>query len=355
MERMHILVQNQLFALPSFLKKEARKDLKIYYAPIYYSSIQENFFKRRFMTLKKFFPQIQIEWCTQIEESEFDAVLTSKAYYEEQLAGTKLLPLHNHLFQTLPFSMPEQFTPFQKKASTLLPERYADAVTPFDEDVLEKIERYFWQSQKPSRYFETRNQVFGQGGGTDFSPYLSSGALDVRFLYNCVKEYEEKKGRNKSTEWIVFELLWREFFYWHYQKHQTAYFAREGIKTSPAQRDFSPFPDWQTSLEEVKKQAQIKLSQKQLHPFFFQALDELEATGFLTNRARQMFASQWLNDLELDWRAGAEFFEKRLIDYDVFSNSGNWMYLAGVGVDPRGKRYFNIQKQLDTYLTSPSS
>jgi deoxyribodipyrimidine photo-lyase len=62
-----------------------------------------------------------------------------------------------------------------------------------------------------------------------------------------------------------------------------------------------------------------------------------------------MFASYWLNDLGLNWRAGADLFENHLIDYDVYSNYGNWMYLAGVGVDPRGKRYFNIDKQLSIY------
>ena len=76
---------------------------------------------------------------------------------------------------------------------------------------------------------------------------------------------------------------------------------------------------------------------------------ELTQTGFLSNRGRQIFASIWINDLNLDWRSGAEFFESYLIDYDVYSNYGNWMYLAGVGVDSRGKRHFNIEKQLKSY------
>jgi deoxyribodipyrimidine photo-lyase len=42
-------------------------------------------------------------------------------------------------------------------------------------------------------------------------------------------------------------------------------------------------------------------------------------------------------------------FEQQLIDYDVCSNWGNWAYLAGVGNDPRGNRYFNIEKQANDY------
>ena len=188
----------------------------------------------------------------------------------------------------------------------------------------------------PSSYFETRNGLLGVEYSTQFSPYLSCGALDVRYLYNCVKNYEQEYGENKSTYWIVFELLWREFFYWHYQKHKALYFSENGLKGSP---DFTPPKNF--GLDELRN---IDA------PSFFKAcLNELEKTGFLSNRARQIFASIWLNDLNLPWRSGALLFEHLLIDYDVYSNYGNWMYLAGVGVDPRGKRYFNVKRQLDMY------
>ena len=83
--------------------------------------------------------------------------------------------------------------------------------------------------------------------------------------------------------------------------------------------------------------------------FFTAALTELVQTGYLSNRVRQIFASIWLNDLNLNWRSGAELFENYLVDYDVYSNYGNWMYLAGVGCDPRGRRYFKVEKQLNQY------
>ena len=68
-------------------------------------------------------------------------------------------------------------------------------------------------------------------------------------------------------------------------------------------------------------------------------------TGFMSNRGRQNVASYLVNNLQLDWRYGAAYFEQQLIDYDVCSNWGNWAYLAGVGNDPRGNRVFNIEKQ----------
>ena len=76
---------------------------------------------------------------------------------------------------------------------------------------------------------------------------------------------------------------------------------------------------------------------------------ELKLTGFMSNRGRQNVASYFCNDLKLDWRLGAAYFEQQLIDYDVCSNWGNWAYLAGVGNDPRGQRTFNTEKQALDY------
>lgn len=75
---------------------------------------------------------------------------------------------------------------------------------------------------------------------------------------------------------------------------------------------------------------------------------ELAATGWMSNRGRQNVASFLAKEMEQDWRIGASYFESMLIDYDVHSNWGNWMYNAGVGNDPRDRR-FNIERQAEMY------
>jgi deoxyribodipyrimidine photo-lyase len=57
---------------------------------------------------------------------------------------------------------------------------------------------------------------------------------------------------------------------------------------------------------------------------------ELRLSGFSSNRMRQNLASFWANSLGLDWRVAACWFESILIDHDVHSNYGNWLYVAGV-------------------------
>ena len=68
----------------------------------------------------------------------------------------------------------------------------------------------------------------------------------------------------------------------------------------------------------------------------------------MSNRGRQNVASYFSKELLLDWRIGAAYFESMLIDYDVHSNYGNWLYISGVGNDPRDRK-FNIERQAERY------
>ena len=53
----------------------------------------------------------------------------------------------------------------------------------------------------------------------------------------------------------------------------------------------------------------------------------------MSNRGRQNVASYLVHDLGIDWRLGASWFEHMLLDYDPASNTGIWIYVAGVSSD----------------------
>jgi deoxyribodipyrimidine photolyase len=331
---MRLIAQHNTCFIPQFAKNVK----EIIYAPIYKSKVQKDFFTKRYNELKKQFHSIK--FVEQLELKEKDIVIAWDAIYEQDAFGKHLAPNQNRLFTKLDFTFKDSFTSFRNNAEKFLPDIFADTVSPVDQEAIDCINFYF-ENNFASQYFETRNQMLGDNFSTKFSCYLSSGALDPKLIYNKVKEYEKKHGANKSTYWIIFELLWREFFYWHYQKYPKQYFSLNGIK-GPLH-----YPEiYEYSIDELRAMTS--------KPFFIAALNELEQTGFQSNRTRQMFASVWINDLKLSWLEGAKLFENYLIDYDVYSNYGNWMYLAGVGVDPRGKRYFNIEKQLELYNSDGS-
>ena len=198
------------------------------------------------------------------------------------------------------------------------------------------LKKYF-NSEKPSTYKKTRNELMGINFSTKMSPWLSNGFLSSRQIFNFLEDYENKKTKNESTYWIFFELMWRDYFRFIFKKFGNNIFHKQGLKFFKAKVEHSTnnFNLWMAG--ETKNE------------FINAGMVELKETGFLSNRMRQIVASYLVNELACDWRAGAAWFESQLIDYDVYSNQCNWAYIAGCGTDPRGGRHFNIDKQREAY------
>ena len=74
-------------------------------------------------------------------------------------------------------------------------------------------------------------------------------------------------------------------------------------------------------------------------------MKELNETGYMSNRGRQNVASFLAKDLEFDWRWGAEYFEKALIDFDCAINWYMWRWCSGVGDGLSTEWHFNNVKQ----------
>jgi len=200
---------------------------------------------------------------------------------------------------------------------------------------LAHLERYFG-SAAPQTYKATRNGLTGAGYSTKLSLWLAVGALSPRTVLQHLKAHEARFGANDSTYWIWFELLWRDFFRFWSLKHGTQLFHARGLgRLPPPGHDPPAFARW--------------CAGRTGHDFVDAGMRDLAATGYLSNRMRQVVASYLVHDLACDWRAGAAWFESRLIDYDVCSNQGNWLYIAGRGTDPRQGRRFNPDKQAADY------
>lgn len=263
----------------------------------------------------------------------------------------------------LPFTLselPDSFTPFRKKVESIqivapvnapetLPPRSASNRTEFnracidgnafngsEQSALEHLDTYF-SSDSPTTYKETRNGLDEWECSTKFSPWLALGVLSPKRIIQRLNRYEDEVVANDSTYWIYFELLWREYFQWYAHKwgnkiyHQAGPFNRKPLT--------SFYPDRMKSWIEGTTP----------YPIVNAAMRQLKATGYQSNRARQLVASCLVHELGIDWRYGAAYFEEALIDFDLGSNWGNWQYLGGVGADPRGHRQFSLAKQTQTY------
>jgi deoxyribodipyrimidine photo-lyase len=196
---------------------------------------------------------------------------------------------------------------------------------------------YIWDRKLVSTYKNTRNQLLGESYSSKFSPWLALGSLSPRLIYDEVKKFENLVQKNISTYWLIFELLWRDYFRFVAMKYGNRIFQKGGIKNSSNkyENDIKLFHKW--------------MNGETGNDFVDANMTELNTTGFMSNRGRQNVASYLIHDLNIDWRWGAEYFESKLIDYDVCSNWGNWMYIAGVGNDPRPNRKFNVDFQARKY------
>ena len=188
----------------------------------------------------------------------------------------------------------------------------------------------------PTSYKRTRNGLIGTDYSSKWSPWLATGALSPRQAMAQLRRFEAEQGASDGSYWLWFELLWRDYFRFLHLQHGRALYRAQGLgprRKTP--HDPARFDTW--------------CAGKTGQPLVDAAMRELAATGYLSNRLRQMAASFLVHDLACDWRAGAAWFEHQLIDYDVYSNQGNWLYIAGRGTDPRGGRRFNPEHQSASY------
>lgn len=269
----------------------------------------------------------------------------------------------------LPFALedlPQSFTPFRKKLekyatphsalpepmitpcpieapswegkfSATMDQRTAHPFSGGSSAAWDRLDHYLWDTEHITTYKETRNGMLGADFSSKFSAFLALGCISAREIYAEIKRFEHQITSNESTYWLYFELLWREYFQWIARKHGRDLFLQGGLQPAKPKKNFrnKHFDMWKNGTTG--------------DPLVDANMRELAATGFMSNRGRQNVASYLVHNLHLDWRYGAAWFEAMLVDHDPASNYGNWLYIAGVGNDPRPFRKFNTAFQAERY------
>jgi len=205
---------------------------------------------------------------------------------------------------------------------------------------LDRLKYYLWDSNLIADYFNIRNGMLGERYSTKLAPALTHGCISPRYIYSEIKKYESKREANKSTYWVIFELIWRDYFKFFALKHGNKIFQLDGTASR------SSSSSWSTSFDLLNRWKDGTTG----WPLVDANMRELAATGWMSNRGRQNVASFLALDLGIDWRFGADWFESLLLDYDPASNWGNWAGAAGV-TGGRVNR-FNITKQSKDYDSS---
>jgi deoxyribodipyrimidine photo-lyase len=180
-------------------------------------------------------------------------------------------------------------------------------------------------------YKQTRNNLIGVDYSTKFSPFLSTGCITSKYIYEKIKEFEYSSflkdqpqpqsattktiEKNESLHLIIFELLWRDYMKLYALKASNKLFHRGGYQqkyNKTWSKNISKLNAWKNGMTG--------------YPFIDANMRELKYTGYMSNRGRQVVASFFVRDMNMDWRLGAEYFEEMLLDNDVCSNFGFLVY-----------------------------
>ncbi len=258
------------------------------------------------------------------------------------------------------------FTPFQNRFAGVLAEtdteprgepRTQAPVEVAPSEIPESIEGFvsavdpgLWPGGEVSarkrlaRFVEDRARAYGEmrdrpavDGTSTLSPYLGAGVISPRECLHAAAEADggvvrvgkEFKGAATGYGKWISELIWREFYI-----HLTHLVPRlcMGVAFKPVDRkipwrdDAAGFAAW--------------CAGRTGYPLVDAAMRQLNATGWMHNRARMVVAMFLTKDLLIDWRWGERYFMQRLVDGDLASNNGGWQWSASTGTD--AAPYFRV-------------
>ena len=165
------------------------------------------------------------------------------------------------------------------------------------------------------------------------SPHLRFGTVSIRHIANL--------ALNQNMSFLN-ELIWREFF-------MQILFHFPSVVTD----NFKPvydFIQWRNDEKEFRRWCDGETG----YPIVDAGMNQLNKSGYMHNRVRMITAGFLCKHLLIDWRWGEAYFARKLLDYELSSNNGNWQWAAGTGCD--AAPYFRIfnpetqQKKFDPKL-----
>jgi deoxyribodipyrimidine photo-lyase len=241
---------------------------------------------------------------------------------------------------TAPLKFPDKISLSSSLERVSIPLSPVNNCNSSEDDLIKRLRYYFWENKCVLNYKETRNGLLDKDDSTRFSEGLNIGSISARTIYSELKKFEKEVKANESTYWVVFELLWRDYFKFFSAKNGNKIFLREGLKSNSIKKYI---------YSDQERINFLKWCEGKTENQFINAnMNELNKTGWMSNRGRQNVASYLIHQLECPWTWGAEYFQRKLIDYDPDLNWGNWLYLSGQGSDPRS-RVFNVDRQTSVY------
>ncbi len=189
----------------------------------------------------------------------------------------------------------------------------------------EKLQTFL---QQKINYYGANRDIPSKNATSDLAAHLHFGEISVTQIWQTIIQQAASTRKEETIQPFLNELLWREFsnyLLYHFPQMYTANFNHK----------FNNLP-WKNKPDLIKKWQQGQTG----YPIVDAGMRELWSTGYMHNRVRMITASFLIKNLLCDWRLGMHWFENCLLDANIASNSFNWQWVAGTGID--SNPYFRI-------------
>jgi len=170
--------------------------------------------------------------------------------------------------------------------------------------------------------YEARRNLPSIDGSSRLSPHLHHGEITPVQVWHALKHHRSEGWRSFESE-----LVWRDYAQnvicrfpaygsRNYREEYDAFRWRDPAKDEDAARDLEAWQEGRTG-----------------YPIVDAGMRQLYQIGWMHNRVRMITASFLIKHLLIDWREGEKWFWDCLVDGDYGSNSVNWQWNSGTGVD----------------------
>ncbi len=192
-----------------------------------------------------------------------------------------------------------------------------------EDNALDRLEYYMLKSDGLKNYLENKPHKTSK-----LALWLAYGCISPRYIYSKIRQFESTFGINESSRHFTRELVLRDLFRYYSFKFGSRIFYLHGPHSKVSntytnkynvtwKQNWNLFDKWCKGLIRLilfifNFELYSFIKGETGYPFVDANMKELNETGYINHRGRMTVATFLANDLEIDWRWGAEYFETQL-------------------------------------------